>query len=221
MFNHVSTPLLPKLKVDQVAGKRYYITPEGVKYPSITTVLGHQEKPWLTNWRNILGDKKADKEIQRTATRGEEIHKLIEKYLNNETDFTKGVKLEYIQGFNQVKFHLNHINNIRTQEQNLYSKQLGVAGRVDCIGEYKGVLSVIDFKTSNNNKDEQMTNDFFLQCTGYAIMWHEQTNDPVENIVVIMTIERGVVPLVFVKNIDKYVKPLLKRIHDFKRNFDK
>lgn len=218
MFIHVKAPELPKLKREQSAtGKRFYITPDGNKYPSVTTVLGHKEKPYLADWRNMLGQQKAKKEQERCAERGTNVHELIEKYLQNEPypDFTRGYKSEYVRRFNQLKIRLNKINNIRAQECYLYSDVLKVAGTADCIGEYNGKLCVIDFKTSNNNKNTDMVEDYFLQCTAYAIMWHELTNEPIEDVTILMTIERGMVPLVFESTIDKYVAPLLKRIKDY------
>ena len=217
-FIHVDCPTLPTLKKQQDAsGKRWYITPEGIKYPSVTTMLGHKEKPWLENWRQMLGDEKAKKETQRTADRGTAIHELIEKYLNNEPypDFTRGYKPEYIAGFNQLKLRLNKINNIRTQERSLYSDSLRLAGTVDCVAEYDGTLCIVDFKTSNNNKSKDMIEDYFLQCTAYAVMWHERTGEPIENITILMSVEKGMVPLVFKETIDKYVKPLLERTREY------
>lgn len=218
-FTHLPPCDLPELNVEQSStGKRFYVTPQGNKYPSITTVLGHKEKPWLNEWRNMLGTKKADKETKRCADRGEAVHELIEKYLDNESEFMRGYKPEYVAGFNQLKFYLNRVNNIRTQEAALYSDTLKVAGRVDCIGEYNGKLSIIDFKTSNNYKDKSMIEDYFKQCTGYAIMWNELTGEPIENITILMTVEKGLVPLVFEEKIDKYVKPLLVDIDNFYKN---
>lgn len=217
MFIHTGTPIvLPELKVKTLpSGIRHYTTPDGNQYPSITTMLGHKEKPWLEDWRQMLGKEKADKEQKRCADRGSAIHELIEKYLNNEEEFTRGYLPEYVKGFNQLKFRLNRINNIRTQEAALYSDTLKLAGRVDCIGEYDGVLSIIDFKTSNNNKEHDMIEDYFLQCTAYAIMWHEMTGEAIEDIVILMSVEKGMVPLIFKEKIDKYIKPLLKRIDEY------
>lgn len=223
-FTHSTPIILPKLKQRQdLNGKRWYTTPDGIEYPSVTTMLGHKEKPWLKEWKTMLGNDKAKKEQQRTADRGASIHKLIEHYLQNDPypDFMKGYKPEHVAGFNQLKLRLNNIDNIRTQEVQLYSDQLKLAGTVDCIAEYEKVLSVIDFKTSNNNKTKEMIEDYFLQCTAYAIMWHERTGEPVENITVLMSVERGLVPLVFKESIDKYVKPLLLRIHDYYRETNK
>ena len=88
-------------------------------------------------------------------------------------------------------------------------------GRVDVVGDYNDVLSVIDFKTSNNPKDVAMVNDYFLQSTAYAIMYFEMFNVAIEQIVVIIAVEKGMAPMVYVKNIDEYVQPLLERINTF------
>ncbi len=217
MFNHIDTFTLPEVTEQHTAGKHFYKTPTGIIYPSVTTVLGHKEKPYLKDWRNMLGKNKAKKETERCAKRGEAIHKLAEMYLSNAPypDFLKGQDKQYVAGFNQLKIRLNNINNIRAQEVALYSDKLRLAGRVDCVGEYNGTLSIIDFKTSNNNKDRSMIEDYFIQCTAYAIMWFELTNEPIEDITIIMSVERGMVPLLFKEKIDKYIAPLLQRIDEY------
>ena len=220
MFTHVAIPTLPVVTDEMTAqGKRFYLTPEGNKYPSVTTMLGHKEKPWLEDWRNSLGTKKAAKETKRCSDRGTAIHELAEKYLNNDPfpEATKGYKQEYINGFNKFKLELNNVNNIRTQEAALYSDTLGIAGRVDCIGEYKGTLCVVDFKTSTNNKDNDMIFDYYLQTTAYASMWHEMTGEPIEDITIIMSVEKGIMPCVFKDKIDTYVEPLLERISEYRK----
>jgi genome maintenance exonuclease 1 len=196
-------------------GQRWYRCPNGQSYPSVTTVLGHGDKPWLQDWRNMLGDKKADREQKRCSERGTAVHEMAEKYLMNENNPTKGYKIEHAKLFNQLKVRLNKINNIRAQELFMYSERLGLAGTVDCVGEYDGVLSVIDFKTSNNNKDEGMVEDYFLQCTAYAIMFFELFGEPIDDIAVLIAVERGMVPMVYRRKIDDYVEPLLQRINTF------
>lgn len=217
-FTHVPTLNLPDMKVtNQPNGKRFYTTPAGIKYPSITTILGQKEKPWLDDWRNSLGHVKAAKETKRASERGDAIHKLIEIYLSNKLtyDITRTYDAEHVAGFNQVKLRLNKVDNIRAQEVAIYSDALKVAGRIDCIGEYDGKLSVIDFKTSTNVKDKGMIDDYFLQTTAYAIMWAEIIGEPIEDITIIMSVERGMAPMLFQEKIDKYVSPLLMRIDEY------
>lgn len=220
-FTHLPKPILPILSVKtNTNGKRFYTTPEGNKYPSITTVLGDQEKPWLVDWRNSLGKEKADKETKRAGERGDAIHKLAEHYLNNEltSNITRPYKPELVNLFNQVKIRLNRIDNIRIQEAALYSDVLKVAGRVDCIGEYEGILSIIDFKTSTNTKDKSMIEDYYLQCTAYALMWEEQTGEAIDDITIIMSVEKGMVPLVFKEKVHKYISPLAKRLKAYHKD---
>lgn len=218
MFNHLERPQLPDLKSKTTpSGVRHYTTPEGEVYPSITTILGHKEKPWLKEWQNMLGVEKAKKETKRCADRGTAIHEMVERYLDNNEKPTAGHDQQHIRGFNQLKPRLNHINNIRAQEIALWSDELRTAGRVDCIGEYDGVMSIIDFKTSNNNKTDGMIEDYWLQTTAYSLMWYEQTGELIENITILMSVEKGMVPLVFQDTIDKYIQPLLKRVDEYQK----
>ena len=213
MFTHIEIPELPKIiQKTKPNGKRTYITPDGNEYPSVTTVLGDKEKPWLDDWRKMLGDKKAAKETKRCADRGTVIHELAEKYLNNQEIITKGLKPEYISDFNKLKLGLNKIDNIRAQEVGLYSDRMRIAGTVDCVADYRSVLSIIDFKTSTNNKTKEMIADYFKQCTAYAIAWHERTGEAIEDIVIIIAVERSMMPLIFVEKIENWIPALLKDI---------
>lgn len=211
-------PQFVDLDTKTINNMRFYKTPSGILLPSITTVLGAKEKPWLDNWRQMLGDKKALVETERCAQRGTAVHLMCEKYLQNtpKEDVIKGQPPEHIKLFNQIRLALNKVDQIRAQEVALWSEQLGVAGRVDLVAEYNGKLSIIDFKTSNNNKTEDIIEDYFLQCTAYALMYYQLYDEVIEDIVVIITVEKGLMPLVFTKNINEYIAPLLTRIKDFK-----
>lgn len=220
-FNHLPKPDLPDLKVKTLPnGKRTYVLSDGRSFPSVTTILGSQEKPWLNDWRNSLGPVKADAESKRASERGDAIHKMVEYYLNNEltSEITRKYKPEYVGMFNQVKMRLNKINNIRAQEIALCSEVLEIAGRVDCIGEYDGALSIIDFKTSTNPKDRDMIGDYYLQTCAYALMWEEITGEHIDDIVIIMSVEKGMVPLVFKEKVHKYISPLAKRIRQYRKD---
>lgn len=219
MFAHVNVPQFEELTSKMKRGKRWYTTPSGVEYPSVTTVLGAEEKAGIKAWKEALGAKKADKETKRCSDRGTAVHKMVEDYLNNiEYDDVVGTH-EYsnVKMFNQMRTRLKKIGNIRAQEVPLYSDMIKIAGRVDCVAEYDGVLSIIDFKTSNNTKSLDMVHDYFLQCTAYAIMYSELFDELIEDIVVIIGVEKGIAPMVYRKKIDDYVAPLLAKIHKFNK----
>ncbi len=216
MFTHIDTPNIPNIEqLNKVGGLRYYRTPDGNEYPSVTTILGAKEKPYLDKWRAMLGKDKAAKETNRCADRGTAVHEMAEKYLNNVEGYNKGYKPADVKNFNKMRFALNKINNIRRQEVGLYSDRFKYAGTVDCVGEFQGKLSIIDFKTSTNNKDYTMIHDYFKQCTAYALAWFELTGEPIEDIVIIIAVERGLAPLVFKEKIENWIAPLLDDIDVF------
>src|SRR5574343_88084 len=213
MFTH-NPYYIPDMDTFQLKGIRFYKTPNG-DYPSITSVLGSKKKEYLENWRNSLGHDKAEKETKRCADRGTAVHDMCEKYLNNYDSPTKGHELSNIKLFNQIKMRLNKINNIIAQEVPLYSDFFKVAGRVDCIAEYNGVMSIIDFKTSNNLKTEDMILDYYIQETFYALAFYEMTGIEINQIVTIMCVERSLLSVVWVKPIVPYIVKLNKRIEEF------
>lgn len=221
-FKHIEVPTLFKLTDQMVHGQRFYTLPTGERYPSVTTVLSSKVKEGIQNWRNMLGPEKADKETKRCADRGSAVHDMVEKFLNNDPEPTKGHTREHCGQFNQIKLRLNqNVNNIRIQEAPLFSHALKLAGRVDCIGEYDGVLSIIDFKTSNNNKKPDMIEDYFLQCTAYAIMYYEMYGVYIEDIVIVMAVEKGMMPMVFKQKIHDHIDPLVKRCKEFHKGMKK
>lgn len=215
MFVHLNTISPLNLKSFDGPNGRHYTIPTGEKYPSITTILGHGEKVWLTEWRASMGPKNADREMKRAAERGTAVHLMLERKLQNDLDPTKGQHIDHIVEFNSLKCYSNSLNNILLQEAALYSETLQIAGRVDCIAEYKGKLAVVDFKTSTNFKSEAMIFDYFLQTTAYALMVGELYNIYIEDIVIIMSVEKGALPLIFKGKVDNYIKPLLSRIRNY------
>ena len=195
-------------------GLRYYHCGDN-KYPSITSVLGTEPKPYLIEWRNRLGNSAADKEMQRCATRGTNVHTLAETYLNNlERDKAKYEKSDIVM-FNKLKLGLSKIDNILAQECALYSDFLEVAGRCDVVAEYNGKLSIIDFKTSNGVKTEEQVFDYFLQETFYMMALLEQTGIEAAQIVTIIAVEKQLAPQIFIKSPNPYIKPLMRRIDKF------
>ena len=92
-----------------------------------------------------------------------------------------------------------------------------LAGRVDCVAEYKGRLSVIDFKGSTRPKKKREIENYFLQATAYAIAWQERTGIPVDNFVILLTTDDGITQ-VFEGNPMNHVKKLLSVIENYHNN---
>jgi genome maintenance exonuclease 1 len=178
---------LPKLeKVTLESGTRYYVTPAGAKYPSVTTVISKRKKEQLKEWRERVGEEAA-KEISKAASaRGNTFHTNCEQYLNKEP-----VTASIGDMFDRFTPHLDCINDIVCLEQHLYSDALRVAGQVDCIAMYKGKLSVIDFKTSSKFKRKEWIWDYFMQATAYSYMYEERTGIAVSDLVILITCETG------------------------------
>ena len=209
MFNHVIMEMsLEDISAKTIEGKRVYEIGDE-KYPSISTICSFRNRKSIAEWRARVGAEEANKISKRATTAGTTVHSMIEDYLNNELDLEKydGKHLAKIL-FTQAKPMLARINNIHFQEAPLYSHEFAIAGRVDCIAEFDGKLSIIDFKTSSKEKKEEWIEGYLVQETGYAKMYEERSGIKVEQIVTLITCQTGDTQ-VFVKNPDDYV-PLLK-----------
>ena len=216
-FNFVKVPELDfNLDSETLKQGRYYTTPNGVKYPSVTTIMPHKEEV-LQAWRDRIGVEEANKITKRAGNRGTKMHSLCEDYFTGKlTDMKIKMMMPFDKMlFGQVRKYLdNYINNIRCMEQALYSHKLKLAGRVDLIAEWKNSLAVIDFKTSIKEKKEEWITNYFVQCTAYAEMFEHLTNQPIDDIVVLIATEEQV-PQVFERKKKDYVDIL----HDYLNQF--
>jgi genome maintenance exonuclease 1 len=200
---------LKDLKSETLSSGRYYTLEDGTRLPSVTTVLGAQKKQAIMEWRKRVGEEKANAISKKATSRGTNVHTLCERYLNNEK--LGSIMPDALEMFKSLKPFLNRINNIHYQECALWSKQLGMAGRVDCIGEYDGVLSSIDFKTSSRIKLKEDIQDYFWQTTAYALMYEEMIGIPIDQLVVIMAVDNEQ-PLIFIERTEDHIEGLVKAI---------
>lgn len=203
------------LSAETTAKGRVYVSPDGTRYPSITTVLSLLSRDAIAAWRARVGEEEANKVSYRASTRGTKVHEIVEQYLDNEHDPTKWTP-DILASLENLKPYLHRIDKIYEQECPLYSKYLGVAGRVDCVGVFDGVPSIIDFKTSKRIKKKEKITNYFMQEAAYAIMWEERTGMPIVNLVTIMDVDNER-PLLFVEHRDNWTKQLLETIEMYKR----
>ena len=210
MFTHLDNDI-PEIKTETIDRKRYYVTPEGKKYPSITTVLGHFNKKAIYEWRQRVGEKEANRISTQASRRGTKVHQMCEDFINNELDEKKFMPSDK-ETFNSIKNILaNNINNIHCQEATLYSDYLQVAGRVDCVAEWEGKLSVIDFKTSRRLKKREHIHNYFQQGSAYCVMYEERTKVPVSQVVIVMTVDSEK-PQIFIEKRDSWIPSLMEKI---------
>ena len=215
-FKHVGCDIDYDLETETINGKRFYKTPEGLLYPSVTTITSQHGKDKILEWRKRVGEEEANRISTKASNRGTKVHKICENYLNNEEDYARTnpahihkTMPDTIAMFKSLQPLLDeHVNNIHALEIPLYSHHLRVAGRVDCIAEYDGKLSIIDFKTSGKLKEESWIKGYFMQCSAYAVMYEERTGIPVSQIVIMIAVDSEH-PQVFIKKRNDYIKDFI------------
>jgi len=213
-FKHVFFPIPPKLREKKIGGKRHYISPNGIALPSVTTVLSLLDQAGIRAWKNRVGETEANRVSGRALKNGTEMHTIVEKFLDNKgTESYKNVVSQQL--FRQMKPELSKINNIRAQEVQLYSEKIGVAGRVDCVADFDGKLSVIDFKSARQKKQKSWITKYFLQATCYALMFEENTKTKLDQIVILISAEDGTVNA-YVEDKKQFVEKLMSVIDDYK-----
>ena len=215
-FEEINKDLLPKTKGRRIDGHRFYEV-DGKNYPSVTTVLNIRKKDGLAEWRKNVGEGAANWEMARAARRGKATHTLIEQYLKGETPSERSVLPLGL--FKLLKPYVDQINNIHLLEAIMYSHKLTIAGQVDCVAEYNGKLSVIDFKTANKERQESWIENYFMQTTAYAQMYEEIFGKKIEQIVILLASEDGSTQS-FIKETKDYMTPLMKSIDDFYKYYE-
>lgn len=213
MFNHIHHDIAKLRRVDSPAG-RVYQTPSGRAYPSVTAVTGLHGKDAIMAWRKRVGEEEANRVSRRATTRGTRVHSLCEDYISN-----KPVSADLFdqEAWQSLVPELDKINNIHCLETQLYSDHLEVAGTVDCIAEYNGKVSVIDFKTSKRVKKKSDIHSYFMQTSAYAVMFEERTGIPVSRLVILMTVDDEPEASVFVEKRDDWIDQFIDLREAYKK----
>jgi len=209
---------IPVLETFYKEGHRYYVTPTGNSYPSVSTVMGSLSKDSIEQWRKRVGEEEADKISNYATTFGTNIHKIIEDYIDNKEGYINFARPQEKWVFNAAEPIIDEcIDNVFCQEACLYSDVLQLAGRTDCIAEFNGIPSVIDFKTARKMKKEEHIESYFLQATCYSLMFEEITSIRVPQIVILMMTYDAEVK-VFIKSRKDYYKRLKEVLNEFRGN---
>ena len=213
---------IPEVSTKNINRKRFYDTPTGF-YPSITTVLGvrKEKQQGLAKWRERVGNDVANHIMRTAAGRGTAVHHMCEDFLNNKEVIKEDQKFLPWCLFSQLKPTLTKsINNIFAQECGLWSEKYRVAGRVDVIAEWNGVPSIIDFKTSRSERKDDYNFEYYMQAAAYAEMFEERTGIEINQIVILVVTEDGLVQE-FVREKHDYLEPLIETIDMFTEQWEK
>ena len=210
-FRHVKLSELDfELESTTTEKGRVYRVPGGELYPSITTVLSAYNKKAIMEWRQRVGEEKANEISRKASGRGTKLHNTVEKYLLNEmSDIKIQTMMPDIKEmfFDMRKIIDENIGDIYGIEQPLYSHKLKLAGRCDCIAEWNGELAIVDWKTASRTKDKDHIQNYFMQATAYAEMFEERTGKAIDTIVVAISVQSES-PQLFVEKKSKYLLPL-------------
>jgi len=218
MFEH-DTIDFKDIEATTMKGGRYYDTPKGY-YPSVTTVLGILSKKGIAEWRRRVGEAEANRISTQAARRGTEVHQMCEDYVNN--DLTEKTFLPHVRAmFNSIKRVLDdRLGVVVAQECAMYSDYLGIAGRVDCIAEFDGKLSVIDYKTAGKLKKKEYIGNYFQQASAYCVMFEEMTGIPINQIVIVIGVENEPNAQVFIEKRDDHIFNMIDTIKLYKDSIE-
>ena len=204
-------------KLDRVTSDsvRVYTDPDNNPYPSVTTVLSILSEAGIAAWRARVGEEEANRISTQAASRGTKVHEVIESYVGNELN--SKYMPNVMDMFYSIKPTIDQsLTKVYAQEAPLYSKHLGIAGTVDCVGVWNGKNSVIDWKTSKKLKKKEWISGYCMQCAAYAIMWEERTGMPITQLVVGIAVDNEQ-PQIFIEHRDNWDKELIKTINEYKQ----
>ena len=186
--NKYEYPILER--VDTEIG-RHYLDSNNKPVPSVTTVLSgtSKSKDGLIQWRNRIGEEEAEKIIKQSTDIGTAVHEAIENYLNGKSwdnfEETHDQLLAQKISAKFIKDGLKGITDIWGLEVGLLLDNL-YAGTADCVGEFEGTPTLIDFKTAKKIKKREWIEDYFLQGCAYANAHNVMFGTKIEQIVILM-----------------------------------
>lgn len=188
-------------------GSRYYLVDGQLKLPSVTRVLGSKSNDHIEAWKAAVGVEEAARVSRRATSRGSYLHENTENYLLNHRVHIDSRRIMDVAMFRSFTPLLDRIQNIMVLEDPVFSRTFSCAGTVDCVAEFDGQLSIIDFKTSNHIKTNDEIESYWVQTSVYSYAIQEMTGIKIPNLVILMAVE-GSKPLVFKGNRADYRQQL-------------
>jgi len=197
---NIKTPhAYSELKRTSVDGKRLYKNPFGEPVPSVTTILSAtkpaRDRQVLANWKNRVGHAEAAKITSEAAGVGTQMHAMLESYVKNEeyapTEETgKTILQARMMADKVIKSISDDLDEVWGAEVSLCYPEL-YAGTADLLGVWKGKPTVMDFKQSNKPKKREWIDDYFLQCTAYALAHNELYGTDIKDVAIFVCTREG------------------------------
>jgi genome maintenance exonuclease 1 len=161
---------------DPVTRKRVYLTPDGEKTPSVTTILGAtKDQTHLIEWRKRVGEENAAQITKEASGVGTAMHNNLERFLAG-LERQPGNNLVHVQANKManviIEQGLKDVSEVWAMEQSLYFPGL-YSGTTDLVAVYKGNPSVCDYKQTNKPKKAEWVEDYFLQLMAYILAHNE------------------------------------------------
>ena len=209
---------------DEFGCRFYHVHDKDLMYPSITSVLGHtmsnEKSESLQKWRDSMGHAEADAFTKEAARRGTSVHYMLEQFFDgvqpNQIDYSTSTKDDIDMFRSIIKFNAKNVTKVYCQEIPLYSTVLEVAGRVDLVGEWKGVPAIIDFKTSGRMKNDKDIEDYWQQICFYAVAYNELYGTNIDRGVIMMGVKNGLPRIWCIDNLlECNLEKLINRISIF------
>ena len=162
------------------------------KLPSVTTILqatqSDEKKQILANWKQKVGENKAESIKNEAANRGTIMHRIIEGYITGEGHADLSDMGQAAGTMAQTIFKeglKGSMEEVWGSEITLYYPGL-YAGACDLAGVYEGRESIIDFKQSNRPKKREWIDDYFMQMAAYAMAHNYVYGTKIQSGVILM-----------------------------------
>lgn len=182
-----------------IDGSRRYATPDGLKLPSVTTILDatktEESKQALFEWRKKIGAERAQAITTEAANRGTRMHSYLENYVKTGEIKERGTNPHSWASHEMAKVvidrGLKSVDEFWGVEVPLYFPQV-YAGTTDCVGVHAGDESILDFKQSNKPKKREWIDDYFLQLAAYSEAHNELHGTKIKKGVILMCVKPDV-----------------------------